>query len=149
MQTLTRYQTAEERFWLNVVKSDGCWTWRGSHSEGYARFMVQGRTVGAHVYSYTLLVGPVPAGLELDHVCRNRGCVNPKHLDPVTTLENIRRGQGVGAINARKTHCDNGHALVGRNVIPQRGPYSKPNHRRCRACKNEQAKRYRLERKRP
>lgn len=93
-----RWRPAAERFWAKVEKTPGCWLWRGSHNmRGYSTFHVEaGRSepkkVLAHRYAYELLVGPIPDGLQIDHVCRNKGCVNPEHLEPVTPSENMRRG---------------------------------------------------------
>jgi hypothetical protein len=77
-----------------------------------------------------LLVGPIPEGMEIDHLCRNRGCVNPEHLEPVTRQENIRRSQSISVANAAKTHCPYGHLLSGANL------YLRPNRggRACREC---------------
>lgn len=85
--------TVEERFWSKVTKADGCWTW-GGHFErhGYGRFGISSKhLVLAHRFAWELTNGPVPDGLELDHRCRNRGCCNPAHLEPVTHAENMRR----------------------------------------------------------
>jgi hypothetical protein len=87
---------------------------------------------------YEALVGPIPDGLFLDHTCRNRNCVNPQHLDPVTNKENILRGEGSPAKNARKTHCKNGHPLKGENLV--RGSKGE---RVCRTCKNAYLKKWR------
>ena len=116
-----------ERFWSHVIRWDAdCWTWVGPHqSIGYAIF---GKTV-AHRVAYELSVGPVPAGMELDHLCRNRGCVNPAHLEPVTRRENVMRSDSFAAVNAAKTHCPNGHPYSGGNL------HVRPNgDRRCRTC---------------
>jgi hypothetical protein len=127
------------RFWTKVdVDEAGCWLWGASVDlGGYARFHIgrpsagTARMASAHRVAYSSLVGPIPEGLQLDHLCRVRHCVNPKHLEPVTHRENVLRGAGVAAGYARRTHCRHGHVLVGRNVI------SRPDGgRRCRACKN-------------
>jgi hypothetical protein len=86
----------------------------------------------AHRVVYEALVGPVPEGLELDHLCKESRCVNPAHLEPVTHAENVRRGRGWGGQNARKTHCPSGHPYEGDNLILQ-----KRGGRLCRTCQNE------------
>lgn len=114
-----------------VVDESGCWIWHGHcDRHGYGRC---GRGL-AHRASYETFVGEIPAGLQLDHLCRVRNCVNPEHLEPVTMLENIRRG-----FNANKTHCIHGHEFTPENT------YRKPKTtaRNCRACVAEHARRYR------
>lgn len=84
----------EDRLWAKVDMTDGCWLWTGTvNRQGYGRFCIGGRgnTRLAHRVTYELLVGPVPVGLELDHLCNVRGCVRPDHLEPVTHVENLRR----------------------------------------------------------
>jgi hypothetical protein len=86
-------QSVEERFWAKVNKTETCWLWTGAkHEKGYGLLKVAGQMHRAHRFVYELLVGPIPEGLSLDHLCRVRNCVNPNHLEPVTTGENIRRG---------------------------------------------------------
>lgn len=110
---------AADRFWERVTPAGECLIWTGGlFRNGYGSLYVNGRAVKAHRFAYELLVRPVPAGMQLDHLCRNRACVAPSHLQPVTQRENILRGRSFSAINARKTHCDRGHdlSLTGRRT---------------------------------
>lgn len=108
---LTKRVPAEDRFWMQVVMVENCWEWIGTvNSGGYGSFN-DGRQFKAHRWSYARFKGPIPPSLTLDHLCRNRRCVNPDHLEPVTNRENILRGNGPTAENARKTHCKRGHPL--------------------------------------
>jgi hypothetical protein len=102
-----------ERFWEKVDKlhPSGCWLWTAAtNGDGYGTFHLGGGDpmVGAHRFAYEALRGPIPPEMELDHLCRNRLCVNPDHIELVTTQENIRRGHG-GQHQAMKTHCPRGH----------------------------------------
>lgn len=115
--------------------SGPCMIWPGTRTVGgYGRMRNrEGRLEVAHRAIYKNVVGPIPDGLQLDHLCRNRLCVNPAHMEPVTNRINALRGIGVGARNAQKTHCKNGHPLSGDNLIAgvdKRGAWCK-----CRACK--------------
>lgn len=113
----------EMRFWAKVQKTDGCWMWTGSIGvDGYARFRHGAKGKTAYRYSYIIHKGPIPAGMEIDHLCRNRACVRPDHLEAVTTHENWKRGYGPSAINARKVACPKGH------------PYSLRDKRGYRIC---------------
>ena len=119
---------AAERFWAKVQKTETCWLWTGAWASrwGHGKFMDDGhRNVKAHRWAYEALVGPIPEGLTLDHLCRNPPCVNPAHMEPVTLAENLRR-QG-----AAKTHCPSEHPLSGENLYVD----PKTGHRKCRKCR--------------
>jgi hypothetical protein len=136
-----------DRFMAKVKKSPGggCWLWTACQSyDGYGYFRLNGKQKRAHRVAFELLVGPIPEGLSLDHLCRVRHCVNPAHLDPVPIKVNILRGQSVSAQNARKTHCPNGHELSDANLYLR----SNGRERVCRTCALEWARRYR-EKQRP
>lgn len=132
-----------DRFWEKVDKNGPipdhrpelgqCWVWQGStNKDGYGRTWTPERQKGAHRASYELMIGPIPGDLDLDHLCRNRSCVNPTHLEPVTTRENILRGAHVGAIRLRTGYCLRGHRFDGDNV------YVAPDGTRaCRECTRE------------
>jgi len=132
----------EQRFWAKVDQTAGvfaCWNWTATTSIGgrYGAFYIEGRMRPAHQVAYELRVGPIPDGLEMDHLCRNAHCVNPAHLEPVTHQENSRRGLGPTAENARKTGCPYGHG----------GYRSTPWGRICSECARERNRRYRLRKK--
>lgn len=120
-------------WWEKIERSEsGCWLWTGQvDAAGYGRWGA--RTTGsrlAHRRVYELVVGRIPVGLVLDHLCRVRHCVNPEHLEPVTQRENLRRGNGWAGLQARKTHCPSGHPYEGDNLLVDgRG------HRQCRECR--------------
>jgi len=128
-----------ERFWTYVNKTPTCWLWTGATLNGYGRFgRGPGQTTGvAHRMAYEQLVGPIPAGLHLDHLCRVHACVNPAHLEPVTCRENLLRGETITARRAAQTSCLRGHAFDGENT------YVAPNGcRDCRTCRREADRRY-------
>lgn len=122
------------RFWALVDKSvksvRGCWTWRGAKSpSGYGKYAIARTDYRAHRVSWTLVNGPIPDGLSLDHLCRNKLCVNPAHLEVVTHTVNVLRGESPTAKNASKTHCHMGHEFTPENTTVNRW-----NRRVCRAC---------------
>lgn len=104
-------RTIEERFWSRVTPVGDCLIWTGSLTRGYGRMWNGIRVVYCHRYFYELRCGAVPGGMQLDHLCRNRACVSPAHLQVVTARENILRGNGMGARYAARTRCAYGHEL--------------------------------------
>ena len=129
-----------ESFWARVDKSANCWLWTGSiNNAGYGRIARSGDGVGglAHRISYELEAGPIPAGLEIDHLCRVRACVNPAHLEPVTRAENVRRAA------AAITHCRQGHEYAPENTYID----PRTRKRQCRVCNRLPGRRQRAARR--
>lgn len=120
----------EDRYVVNL--ETGCWEFKGSKRWGYGMMQhpLKHKVVMAHRYFWEKEHGPVPDGLELDHLCRVRRCVNPSHLEPVTRRENIVRGVNQIARQVRQTHCKRGHLLEGWNILT-----TKTTARRCRECR--------------
>lgn len=115
----------------------GCWLWTGGlNAKGYGVFWDGGKNRSAHRLSYELANGPAPDGLALDHKCRQRSCVNPSHLEPVTNLENTRRSPLVCSRRGKAT-CKHGHSLTGDNLYTKRGVTE------CVECRREAARRQR------
>ena len=140
--------TFEERFWNRVDKGagpDACWPWTGgttAKGHGIAKCPPErlggGAGTTAHRIAYMLLVGPIPDGMHLDHLCRNPPCCNPAHLEPVTHAENLRRGRQA---QSERTECANGHAYDDANTAwYTKGP--RAGTRRCRACQRARENRW-------
>lgn len=145
-----RNDSAEIRFRSRIMEVPApnpdlgpCWIWtRPVSKRGYALISADGRTQAAHRWAYEHWVGPIGEGLELDHLCRVRACVNPSHMEPVTHRENVLRGMGVAAQAARMTHCKYGHEFTPDNIRA-----SKDGHRRCKTCKREASRAERARKK--
>lgn len=125
--------TAVENLRRFTLLDDGCWEWTGSkYPNGYGRCYVGGgRRVGAHRASYEHFVGPIPEGLVINHLCENKACVRPDHLEAVTSRENTMYSDTPARRHAQKTHCAQGHPFDEINTF-----YSGSTSRRCRACHN-------------
>ena len=134
-QKISLLDRFKEKFKIDSVT--GCWNWTASLNHG-GYGMIGGsppeykdyRPILAHRVAYKLLIGPIPKDCEIDHLCRNRKCVNPQHLEAVSHKVNCLRGNSPPAIRSRQTHCAKGHPLVGLNL------YIHPNtgYRKCRIC---------------
>lgn len=115
--------------WVKIDPETGCWNWQGAKTQGYG-IAGNGRDKSrlAHRRSHEMFVGPIPPGYEIDHLCRNPPCINPKHIEAVTPRMNKMRSKSPWALNAAKTHCKRGHDLSEENV------YRTKKGRSCRAC---------------
>ncbi len=128
------------KFWRHVFidssVENSCWVWVGCICRGYGHFVTSQQPtviVKAHRFSYESLVGKIPDGLTIDHLCRNKACVNPNHLEPVTMRINVLRGTSIVANNAAKKQCDHGHSFDKKNTyVYKSGP--RKGARKCRTC---------------
>ena len=125
---------ATSRFWNKVRKTDTCWLWSGYiKNSGYAQFTVNSKNVYVHRFSYELHKGIIPKGLEIDHLCSVRNCVNPEHLEAVNHKTNSSRARNA---MREKSTCKNGHQFTEENTYLYQG------HRHCKKCKEENYARY-------
>lgn len=139
---------SEGLFWAKVdvgVSGLSCWEWTASRTPGgYGFVRIATRPHMAHRAAYEFLIGPIPEGLVIDHLCRNKGCVNPDRLEVVTQRENVRRGRAGAESAARgraSTHCTNGHERTEQNSYPlPAGGLS------CKTCRRDATRRYRIRR---
>lgn len=135
-------EVVADRFWSRVDASGDCWLWMGgTNSRGYGYFWDGTKQLAAHRFVWELLVGTIADGLQIDHLCRIKRCVNPDHLEPVTPRENIYRGVNMVALHAKKIHCANGHLLLGVNLKVT------PRQRKCRTCMRSAGRRHNAKRR--
>lgn len=145
-------KTADERFWVKVKQDGDCWVWTATKNAptekngggGYGGFRLDGRMVKAHIYAYKTMVGEIPDGLELDHLCRNRACVNPYHADPVPKAINLQRA--VYRLRER-THCKYDHEFTPENTYWYKPSSGDGLGRACKTCRAAAAAAYESRRK--
>lgn len=154
MDEQARELAAMERFWARVDKNGPipthrpelgpCWLWLGALTKrGYGgRISIAGRKVGVHKLAWEFVHGPMPEGLVPDHLCRNRACVRETHIEAVTNVENVLRGESPQATNRRKTHCIRGHEFSKENTAIFSSKKKKRRMRICIACRRAQELRY-------
>ena len=139
--------TPEERFWAKVNADGVCWEWMAAKdTKGYGVFNPNGKLVRAHRFAWENLVGPIPEGLHIDHLCRNRICVCIDHLEPVTPGVNQKRGTSAVRRTlqaATVTHCPQGHEYSEENTYVRKAN----NARSCRECHRDTERRRRDQRR--
>jgi len=134
-------KSVRERLFANALinRETGCWEWSAAKDRyGYGRFKIGRKKVKPHRVAYELVMGSIPEGLQLDHLCRVRHCINPAHLEPVTNTVNSLRGTSPMAVNAAKTHCPAGHEYTPENTYLRAKGW-----RACRKCRTEASARAR------
>ena len=126
-------QPVADRFWAKVHKTDTCWLWTAAVASGYGRFWLDGKQVQAHRWAYEQVYGPIPSGMDIDHLCRVRHCVNPAHMEPVTRRTNVLRGNAPLVRLHRAGFCKRGHVVSASNT------YFKKNGtvRDCKLCRRK------------
>ncbi len=146
-----------QRFMKRVLMTDDCWLMQGATTNGYVQFMYQSKRVMAHRFAYMVFESLIPDDLQIDHLCKTRNCVNPDHLEPVTSRENLRRDpNNITTINASKTECIRGHDFAEAYLMPDGEKRclhcAKINNRlyyeqnRAKVLKRTQARKHRLRR---
>ena len=137
---MTWPRSTPERIYDRLVPDPetGCLLWTGKTDHGYGRIKICQRLRYVHVVAWEIRNGPVPGGLELDHLCRVRACANTDHLELVARRENVLRGHALAAVNARKTHCKNDHEFTKANTYLRLRPSGR-SQRECRTCRRQAA----------
>lgn len=139
LKIFSRHDPLDERLLSKrKIDANGCWLWTGTLKRGYGAITFKYKQLAVHRVAFQLFNGPIKDGMSLDHLCCNKRCFNPMHLEQCTRAENIRRYWGP-SYNP-KTHCANGHPITEENTYfaPKR-----PKTRECRICRNLAAKKYR------
>ncbi|MGH3536358.1 MAG: HNH endonuclease signature motif containing protein [Pseudonocardiaceae bacterium] len=127
---------------VSISEVTGCWEWTASLRNGYAAYGERHVNLYGHRVAYEWLVGPIPEGLDLDHLCRNRPCVNPEHLEPVSRRVNLLRGETLTAKNATATECPQGHEYNSTNTYVDPEGF-----RHCKTCRLATSRRLYRERR--
>ena len=139
-------RTPTEPRFLKSIGNTSCWLWKGyiNKTTGYGTInSYENVQTLAHRFSYEFFIGEIPKDLQIDHLCRNRACVNPLHLEPVTSRVNGLRGTSPAAVNAKKTSCKSGHEFNEKNTYYRTGNNAIPT-RMCRTCINRVSKETKL-----